>query len=115
MHLDLTPEIQRALEAEAKATGLTPVEVTLRILATYAERTFGDGPPDRAQQVSSSHPSAISARIMSPDPEPSAEVLERRRAAFERILSRRDAPDAPRLNLPEGMSIREYMHEDYRY
>ena len=115
MHLDLTPKIQQALEAEAKATGLTPVEVTLRVLATYAERMFGDGRPDRTQQVSFGHLSASSARITSPGPEPSAEVLERRRAAFERILSRRDAPDAPRLNLPEGMSIREYMHEDHRY
>lgn len=53
--------------------------------------------------------------IFSETYEPSAELLQRRRLAVESILSLRGAQDAPTLDLPEGMTLREYMHADHRF
>ena len=46
---------------------------------------------------------------------PSPELVQRRQRAVESILSLRSGSDAPTLDLPEGMTLREYMHADHRF
>ncbi len=47
--------------------------------------------------------------------EPSAELVEWRRRAVNSILSLRSSANAPSLNLPDGMTLRDYMHADHRF
>ena len=47
--------------------------------------------------------------------QPSLELVERRQRSVESILSLRSGVDAPTLNLPAGMTLREYMHADHRF
>jgi hypothetical protein len=103
MQLELTPEIENFLQAESSATGLTPAEIALRLLADYARPAY--------LQVGRIVP-AESLLAVEPVSE---EVMEQRRAAVARIIARQQAPDAPRLDLPEGMTIRQYIHADHRY
>lgn len=107
MQIEVAPEIEAALLAESSATGLTPAEIAARIITQYANgRTQQEWP--RAGRM------VRTADLLKEEPV-SAELLERRRLAVQSMIARRSAPDAPRLNLPEGMSLRKWMHEDHRY
>lgn len=96
MQIELTPEIESFLQAESSATGLTPAEITGRVLTDYAFGRLQDAPRQDDEPVS-------------------AEIVERRRLTVEAWVARMAQPDAPRLNLPEGVSIRQWLHEDHRY
>ncbi len=107
MTIELTPDIEAILLAESSATGLSPAETTLRVLTTYVR--------SRPQSQFVLDQGGTGANTTSLEPEVPDEVIERRRAAVARILARRNASSAPRLNLPEGMTLRDYIHEGHRY
>jgi hypothetical protein len=94
MQIELTPEIESALRVESSVSGLTPAEITLQALADYTRAC-------RQARLSNeaSH----------------QDIFKLRSEAVERIIARSSAPDAPRLNLPDGMSIREWIHEGYKF
>lgn len=108
MTIELTPEIEQILMAESSATGLTPAEITLRVLKMYAQSV-------PLHQPEFDQPSILTADSIVLNPNISAEVLEQRRAAADRIIARRNSSKAPTLNLPKGMTLREYIHEGHRY
>jgi hypothetical protein len=104
MQIELTPEIEDFLQAESSATGLAPAEIALRLLADCA----------------GSHHIPV-GRIVTPEdftvvePIPE-EVMKERRAAVARIIARQQAPNAPRFDVPEGVSLRQWLcHSDHRY
>ena len=101
MQIELTPEIEKFLQAESSATGLAPAEVAERLLRECALGGLKIVPEkvDEATQETQVSP----------------ELKENRRLAVEAWIARRAEPDAPTLNLPEGMSIRQWLLEDYRY
>ena len=100
MTIELTPEIEQLLKEESSATGLSPAEITLRVLTTYAQ----------------SRPSlqTITADSITLNPNISADLLEQRRAAADRIIARRNASSAA-FGPPAGMDWREWIHEDHKY
>ena len=107
MTIQLTPEIEQILNAESSATGLSPAEITLRLLTMYAQsRPQLEGPEMSSQKVSADTTSSNSA--VSP------EVLKHRRAVVERILARRKVSVAT-FGPPEGIGWREWIHEGHRY
>lgn len=111
MHLDLTPEIEHALEVEAKATGLTPADLTLRVLSSYAERVLLNYFQEPSLQAQRNTTVADALPVSSETP---PEILGQRRAAAERIVSRRKA-SAATFGPPAGVGWREWIHEGHRY
>jgi hypothetical protein len=96
MQIELKPEIESVFQAESSITGLTPAKITERILTEYALGRLQGAPLREDEPIS-------------------PELLERRRLVVEAWVASMAQPDAPRLNLPEGVSIRQWLHEDRRY
>ena len=87
--LDLTTDQEEALKEQAAAQGVPVDAYVVQVLAQHCELRHNK-PADE-------------------------ETLRLRAEAVDRFMLMRSAPNAPTLNLPKGMTLREYIHEGHRY
>ena len=87
--LDLTTYQEEALKEQASAQGVSVDVYVAQVLAEHCD-----------------------LRRVKPADE---ETLRLRAEAVDRLMLMRSAPNAPTLNLPKGMTLREYIHEGHRY
>lgn len=87
--LELAAEQEAYLQDEAVARGISLDSYATELLAQYCE-LLRPKPADEATQT-------------------------QREQAVERLLRASARPDAARLNLPDGMTLREFIHEGHRH
>ena len=108
MTIELTPELEEILKAESSATGLSPAEITLRLLTIYAH--------SRPQfQSKAALDQTISASDLPSDPDISPEVLQQRREAGKRLFALRDRLASRGVSMPDEPAVRDWLHEEHRF
>jgi hypothetical protein len=101
VYIELTPELEKAVLAEAESTGLSPTEIAHRALAAH---TAGAKLSPREAPVSSIQPETLV------DPE----TMARRKAAVERIRAMQTNGGSA-LGPPPGVRWREWIHQGHKY